>query len=1011
MRERADVPSRTTAARRLAGALLAAGALGGSLGAAVPPAALAQQQDDGAARSVQRAAPPGFADPPAAMRPKMRWWWPQQSGLEGAQLDREVQAMAGAGFGGAEVSFIAGPRGFGDDAWRDQVKRALAEAGRNRVKLDLTMTPAWPVTSPRTTEALSQSELFPASARLAGGATFDAPVPIPQDLVGRPRLVAATAARLADDRGEVDPRSIALDPSTAVDLTARVRPDGTLRWSAPAGGEWVVFGFWQRSTGHALPHTNGFADAARRRATLPRSDAGTWFVVDHFSAAATDSALGFLDEVYDRSGLGDLLRRNGSDLFEDSLELQGDVLWTEALPQQFASRRGYALAKYLPALLIPGRSFHVTPLQPMPAPEYDFTGGIGRRVRHDYEETMTDLYVENHVARMDRWAKRRGMRLRSQVAYNIGGLRVTRSARSVAVPETETYEFGGENPYGTPRYRYALDGYRVTAAGAHQSGAPGVSAELGDVNLALWGQDPIDYKHLIDGAFAGGVTQPVIHGYAHQQPYTWPGWAPFIFVGISEGWNTNYPQWRDWAPLTGYMGRARTVLEAGKPSLDVAIYHDQPTDILHDQREVFADPGLASAGFTYEYVDPNGLLLPEARRERGRLFGDGPGYRALVLDGQRDVPAAAAEAIERMARDGLRVVVVGEPPSRGASAKDPAGEDRAVQRAVAALLRLPTVTRAADEAGVPAALRRLGVEPAARPAQPSPLETVRRRAGDVEYWFVRNPSDRAVATELTLAARGVPSELDLWNGTERTLGEYRSGRDGVTVPVTLDPQESTVIAVRREGWREPLHATATDAEEVVSDGRRLLVRDTRAGVRQVRTSDGRTRRVALAPAGAPQTLGGWDLTVQEVGPRGATEKRLRLDALRSWSELPELRDASGTATYRTTFTAPAAWSGGRGGAYLDVGDVGGAMRVSVNGRRVTQQTIAGGRWALGDLLRPGPNDLTVELSTTLRNRLLGLAETEPEYAVVRLFGLPRKQYGLLGPVTLTPYAQAPVARR
>ena len=59
-----------------------------------------------------------------------------------------------------------------------------------------------------------------------------------------------------------------------------------------------------------------------------------------------------------------------------------------------------------------------------------------------------------------------------------------------------------------------------------------------------------------------------------------------------------------------------------------------------------------------------------------------------------------------------------------------------------------------------------------------------------------------------------------------------------------------------------------------------------------------------------------------------TNRRKRGTAPRSWQAIPQLADSSGVGTYTTTATLSGRWSG----AYLDLGAVGGAYRVAVNGR-------------------------------------------------------------------------------
>ena len=45
-------------------------------------------------------------------------------------------------------------------------------------------------------------------------------------------------------------------------------------------------------------------------------------------------------------------------------------------------------------------------------------GGLrGARVRHDYAETLTDLYVDEHLRPLQEWATEHGVKFRAQAAF------------------------------------------------------------------------------------------------------------------------------------------------------------------------------------------------------------------------------------------------------------------------------------------------------------------------------------------------------------------------------------------------------------------------------------------------------------------------------------------------------------------------------------------------------------------------------------------------------------------
>lgn len=964
-------------------------------------------------------APRWFASPPTSARPGVFYFWPDPVQVDDARIRRDVQDIASVGFGAAKMVAIpitpgSSVDGWGTAPWREHVEQALLAARRSATRLDITIGPEWPISSPTVTEELSQQSLLYATTSVDGGQTFGDRPPFPDGVVGSTHLVAVTAARVAAS-GDPEPGTTTLDPSSAIDLTDRIGADGKLAWQAPPG-QWLVFGFWQRATGQTVPNTSFPTPTVQQMLARPvRSGPNAWLVPDHFRRESVDTVLDYIGQAVG-GRVGDLLRGSGANVFEDSLELKGSVLWTRDLPREFARRRGYAIARYLPGLFVRGN---------YTGQAFEFTGDVGARIRHDYDETLTDLYVERHLRPQAKWARDRGLTFRAQAGYFSANavrpsLGLIRSARSVPVPETETLGWGDPAPYGSAKWRHALDGYRATASGAHLSGAREVSIELGDALFAAYGLNPIDYKQLIDKAYSAGITQIYMHGVAYPDApggpaaagYGWPGWSPFEFgpfaiAGISEAWSSNYPQWSDWPSLTAYMGRARQILERGRPAVDIAIYKDggfAPAD----SQPVFEDPALSAGGYTYDFVDGDALLLPAARRVPGRLFGDGPAYGALVIDNQMSMPASAAHAIDALAARGLPVLVVGQAPSHGSSQRDPADEDAVVSAAFERVLTRPNALQVSDEAGVAKALRRLGVTAGASFAAPTDVLTVRRRDATADYWFLNNPTPEAITVEPTFATRGAPTQLDLWNGTSSPVALWRRTAGGIDVPLTLPPHGSTVLAFGRDGRYVSPHATETDAQQVVAADGRLELWDTRGGTRRVTLSDGFSRTLRLGVVPATQSVDRWALTIDEALPAGTATHRIMLDGLTDWSALPGLADASGVGRYSATVTVPRDWLAKDRGVMIDVGDVEGAMQLRVNGRRVTAQTTPGGRWSIGALLRPGHNRITVRLATTLRNRILALAASgDPLY--VALGSLRHQRYGLLGPVRLIPFARAPVA--
>ena len=178
----------------------------------VPGAAAAAASDDLAAN------PGSLARVPDRFAPVFRWWWPSDQ-VDPAELRTELQTMRRAGFSAAEQILLANALEWGSPAFKERLEVAARQAEALDQRLDVTLGPGWPVSSP-VTEDLSKDhssqDLHYGAVDLSGPTTYSGPVP--------DRAPPGRAAQAAD-RGDRHPgrrsrRSAALDPESAVDLTA-----------------------------------------------------------------------------------------------------------------------------------------------------------------------------------------------------------------------------------------------------------------------------------------------------------------------------------------------------------------------------------------------------------------------------------------------------------------------------------------------------------------------------------------------------------------------------------------------------------------------------------------------------------------------------------------------------------------------------------------------------------------------------------------------------------------------
>lgn len=1007
------------AAAATLGAAAVAGAAGTS-GAAVPAAIGTGLPGDLAKR---------FRKPGTGSAAGFRWWWPHGL-VDPAQVAREVDQVADAGFGVLEVAVVThslrargieidvAKHGWGSPSWVAGVKAALARAAQRGVRVDITVGPSWPAAVPTITpdSDAACTELVHGQATVLAGVTYDAALPEPvveaAPGVTRAELVTVQAHRVTGhvrDRNNVITATI-LDPDSYTDLAGAVSGDH-LTWTAPAepaGATWVVLPTWRRGSGQepeAGPHTS------------PRS-----YVVDHFSRRGAQAVIDLWQERVLDGEMRALLRAAGGYLFEDSLEVETDAtIWTADLLERFHESRGYDLRPWLPFVLERNEKYQFVLAAADPATADNLRTN---EIRDDYNQVLSDLYRDEHLRPIQELARSLGMGIRIQ-PYGLE-TDTMQHAAVVDVPETESLGFKN------------LDDYRVMAAGRDIAGHRLLSCEAicynGAAYNTTWGANSVSPTaqnqalFTINSIFVAGVNQLLIHGfpYADAPEVTWPGFAAFSpyyngAVGFGEAWGPRTPQWEHVPGIAAYLARTQLVLQTGAPKYDVAFWRHKGWASTGIGPQWITNNGT-KLGWSHSFLSSSLLAFPSAEVVDGRLAPDGPAYKALVVgpDSLRGnavtMDVDGARRILALGRAGLPIVLIGDWSTVTAAGRGDAAETAEVRSLMAQVAALGT-TRTVPEAEVGSALAALGVVRDVEHAD-STVMHVRRVHGDVDLYYLANARHAEnrrlsrVTQDVWLTATdrtAVPWLLDAWSGEVTRVAAFERAGDRVRVRVDLVPGQSTIVALAAPGAgvARSVLPVATAGKEVVARGANAALRTTVAGTTELTRADGSTATVRVERVREPVVPTAWTLELEDWRPADpadpenlATEKavtRHELATLQAWSRVAGLEDVSGVGRYRTTVDLGDDWTAADG-AYLELGDVNDTFLVRVNGEPVVACDPLDATVDLGHLLVPGRNEIEVEVASTLLNRLRVV--TPAVYGAAT-----RQTYGLTGPVRLVPYVE------
>lgn len=945
-------------------------------------------------------------------KPQIRWWWPDGL-VDDGEIRNQIRSIADAGFGGAEVickgSSFDGEDGtsWGSDAWLHCMEVALEEAKSTGIHLTFTISSGWPAVTPAIQscdDPLSIKQIgYGSTEVIEAGSSYTGAIPKPETETGSDTLLAVVAAQL-DERGPAEGKTRYLKEDSLTVLTGEDGQDGGISWTAPDEGSWVLLAFYmQAGSDEEYP------------------------AIDHFSKAATDALTGYWNERM--ITWGDELNQVVDGIFEDSLELDPDALWTPGFLQEFQQRRGYDLTPYLPLIFVDGLKFSTTsrPSTSDPA-DFDTLSKAGERVRMDYYQTLTDLYAENHIQALQNWCEGHGWNYRGQVAYG-APMEMTQAAAEAGVAETESLYFAKLPGNGSPKLMDAgtRDGYRLQGGVVNLTGKEVYSSELSPIRSGAYEQSAADLLNMINSNLAGGVNLSVVHGYSNSGVYqgacqgTWGGYDGMSGF-FSNSWDRT-PDFTQFSDSMGYVARNQYVLRQGNQNVDLAYYRMEYFEV-----QVIADlvtPDLEDNGYTYDFVSPYLLGLDQAEVKDGVLAPNGPSYRALVVDNEQYMPLETAQRILSYLDGGLKVFFIGELPSMTTGYADAEQQDSALCSVMQQIKAHSNAVLLASSDELAAALRANDIEPDADFSEPCDLVSLHRTDGEEEYYYLYNPSSEPVTTSVEFSADGTPYQLNAWDGRIDPVACYREEGGNVTIEVTIPAYGTALYAFSQQnlsgGKTAGVHAVQSDCPVAYDADGNLVALVADGDSHTVVLSDGTVKTVQAEQMPASERIDSWTLTVESWHPGDNPSNNaviaktnlapVQLDTLVPWNSLEGMENVSGIGTYEAAFVLDSLPDA----LLLDLGTISNcSYRVAINGTQLPPQDQFDPCIDIAPYLQTGENTVTVTAASTLINAALVNGMISPIWQFTGDLEPVAQAYGMLGKggsVTLQQVQIVPLVKR
>jgi len=573
---------------------------------------------------------------------------------------------------------------------------------------------------------------------------------------------------------------------SVIDLSSKLRPDGTLDWTAPRlpeGKVWRVLHLgWSLlgTTNHPAP-----AEA-------------TGLEVDKYDAPAVRSYLEHYLGMYKDAAGAELIGQRGvRALLTDSIEV-GEANWTPRMIEQFRRLRGYDPTPWLPTL----------------------TGTLvgtreqSDRFLYDFRRTLADLLASEHYGTIAKVAHENGLIVYGEALEDrrpmLGDDMAMR--RAADIPMAALWTFGRAEG---PRQTLIAD-MKGAASVAHLYGQNLVAAESMTASMAPWAFAPKDLKRFIDLELVTGVNRPVIHTSVHVPvDDKQPGLSLFIF---GQYFNRN-ESWAELAkPWVDYIARSSLLLQQGRNVADVAYFHGEEAPLTG----LYGDKPVADAptAYAYDFLNFDALTGLLANDGSEVVSPAGARYKAIYLSGTtRMMTLPTLRKLAALVEGGA--TVIGRAPVADPSLADADGQFAALVAKLWPGGGSAKVGKGQVIAGddVEAGLATIGVRPDFRftgGSAGAKIPFVHRTTDTGEIYFLSNGTTAAETIEAHFRVTGKQPEL--WHaetGTSEPVS-YRIVDGETIVPLQLRGEDAVFVVFRKPAAAAELSVPRPEPEPVAA---------------------------------------------------------------------------------------------------------------------------------------------------------------------------------------------------
>ncbi|MBW4028739.1 MAG: glycoside hydrolase [Acidobacteria bacterium] len=568
-----------------------------------------------------------------------------------------------------------------------------------------------------------------------------------------------------------------------IDVTKRVRSDGTMDWTPPPG-HWVVLRF-----GYSLLGITNH----------PATAEATGLEVDKLNHSFVKNYMNnYLDSYQQTVGADQMGKHGISYVITDSWEA-GAQNWTDDMIAEFKKRRGYDPIPWMPVL----------------------TGQIVESAAAsdgflwDLRKTIADLTADEHYGQVQASLKERGMGHYGE-SHEAGRAFIADGMEVKKLDDIPMSAMWTQTP-GVNEIQYDFNADdRESASVAHIYGQNIAAAESMTAAAAPWAWSPATLKPTADQELLNGINRFVIHESAHQPLI---GKAPGLTLGPFGQWFNRNETWANEAgPWIDYLARSSYMLQQGRFSADLLYFYGEDSNLT----AIFNKTAPAiPAGYGFDYINADGLIHAISVTKGLITTSSGMSYRVLALDPYaKHMSLPVLQAINKLVNEGA--VVAGMKPVDDPSLADDRTEFRRLNDA---LFGDGTGVHHVGKGEVFAGMQLKDVFTAlklspdftyARQQEDAKVLFTHRKLVDGDIYFVDNRSTQAQSIDASFRVTGKQPEIWHAESGKSEPASYTIANGRTAVPLHLEPWGTAFIVFRKSTTEKSRRLPSERATDVAT---------------------------------------------------------------------------------------------------------------------------------------------------------------------------------------------------